>query len=100
MDERAQAKAIAEKWLDESYADPDGDQCVLARQFNRSLEEIERLRAALPDAEQALIEVLAAQERGANWYTRGADGLFQIVNRWAHKGLNAIRSVHSAGGKP
>lgn len=45
--ERAQATVIAERLLEEPYADPDSDACVLARQFNRSQEEIERLRALL-----------------------------------------------------
>jgi len=56
--ERAQAAAIAERFLDEPYADPDGDQCVLARQFNRSQEEIARLRADITHRDE--LERLAA----------------------------------------
>jgi hypothetical protein len=40
MDERAQAAKIADRLLDGPYADPDGDTCVLARQFNRQGEEL------------------------------------------------------------
>lgn len=44
MDERTQAAGIADRLLDEPLVDPDCDACVLARQFNRSQEEIESLR--------------------------------------------------------
>jgi hypothetical protein len=45
--ERLEAIAIASRWLEEPYADPDGDQCVVARQFERSQEQIQQLREAL-----------------------------------------------------
>lgn len=48
-DERAQAARIADRLLDEPNADPDDDVRVLARQFGRSQEEIERLRRELAD---------------------------------------------------
>ena len=54
MDERAQAKRIADRMLDEPYADPDGDQCVLARQFNRSQEEVERLSRWVADLQSGM----------------------------------------------
>jgi hypothetical protein len=40
IDERQQAIKIADRLLDEPHADPDGDICVLARQFNRQSEEL------------------------------------------------------------
>lgn len=68
--ERAQAAAIADRWLDEPFADPDGDMCVVARQFERSQEELKRLRSllkrvaewtpALP-AEAGLIDEICAE---------------------------------------
>lgn len=46
-DERQQAAAIADRLLDVPYADPDDDVRVLCRQFERSQEELVRLRAGL-----------------------------------------------------
>lgn len=51
--EREVARRIAEMWLDGRLSpltqkvpmDPDCDACVLARQYVRALEEIERLRS-------------------------------------------------------
>ena len=57
-------------------------------------EDYAQLEAALKLAEQALIEVAAAQERGADWYTRGADGLYQIVRRHTLAGLRAIKELN------
>jgi hypothetical protein len=42
--ERDEAVAIADRFLDEPYTDPDGDKCVLARQYQRSQEQIDWLR--------------------------------------------------------
>jgi hypothetical protein len=46
-DERSLAAAIAERFLDEPNADPDDDIRVLARQFNRSQEQLATLAAAV-----------------------------------------------------
>jgi len=46
-DERSQAARIADRLLDEPYADPDDDIRVVCRQFNRSQEEIKQLRESL-----------------------------------------------------
>ncbi len=53
MTEREQALRIANAWLEFEmnslvqmvHGDPDCDACVLARQFVRAMDEIERLRA-------------------------------------------------------
>lgn len=45
MGERDRAKVIANRLLDEPWCDPDDDVRVLARQFERSQDEVERLRA-------------------------------------------------------
>ena len=55
MDEREQAKLIANQWLDGKMnslvqmvpGDPDCDACVLARQFNRAIEQLDRLTVPL-----------------------------------------------------
>jgi hypothetical protein len=39
-DEKLQAVEIANRFLDEPYADPDSDQCIVARQFLRALERL------------------------------------------------------------
>jgi uncharacterized membrane protein len=52
MNEREQAKMIADQWLDFRmnplvqmvHGDPDCDAVVLARQYMRALEEVERLK--------------------------------------------------------
>lgn len=47
-DEYEQAKRIANRFLDKPYADPDGDEAVLARQFLRLVEKqeaVEKIRA-------------------------------------------------------
>lgn len=59
MSEQEQAKFVANKFLDELHADPDGDQCVLARQYMRSLETVQRRDALIVDL-QAQIEALKA----------------------------------------
>jgi hypothetical protein len=51
------------------------------------------LHAALPILSQALLEVAHAQECGAQWYTRGADGLYNQVAMWVRKGRAAIAAV-------
>ena len=38
MTEKEQAIALANRVLDKPYVDPDGDICLLARQFLRALE--------------------------------------------------------------
>lgn len=53
-DERTQAARIADRLLDEPYADPDDDIRVLARQFNRSQEEVERRNRELFRLQAAL----------------------------------------------
>ena len=45
-DELQKAMEIASRFLENSRHDPDGDECVLARQFNRLLERYARLLPA------------------------------------------------------
>jgi hypothetical protein len=45
--EREEAKAAAHRMLDKINQDPDSDQCMMARQYLRALEKIERLTAHL-----------------------------------------------------
>ena len=54
---------------------------------------IDRLRAALELAEQALREVAGAQERGANWWTKGEPAMYQHIRMWVLKGLEAAREA-------
>lgn len=57
MNETGQAKLIANQWLDFIMnpltqmvpGDPDCDACVLARQFLRALDRIDRLNQELDD---------------------------------------------------
>lgn len=51
----------------------------------------------LKDIEQALLEVRHAQEVGANWYTRGASGLYQQVAMWVGKGFAALDALRATG---
>ncbi len=51
------------------------------------------LQIAVKTAHQALIEVAAAQERGASWYTHGDHGLYRQVAMWVRKGLGDIAKV-------
>ncbi len=55
---------------------------------------ISALEAALRITHQALIETAHAQSVGADWYTKGASGLYQQVAMWVRKGLDAIRKAH------
>lgn len=56
--ERLHARALAQRWLDRppGVGDPDGDECVLARQYMRALEKIERLSRMLSPSELPLEE--------------------------------------------
>jgi hypothetical protein len=56
-------------------------------------DEIERLRAALEIAQQAILEFSVAQERGPQWYTHGADGMYRQVRLWLQKGMDACREA-------
>ena len=56
---------------------------------------IAQLEAALKVCHQALIETAHAQDVGASWYTRGADGLYRQVHMWVRKGLDAIKACSS-----
>jgi hypothetical protein len=56
----------------------------------------EKLDAALKTLEQALREVSHAQDRGAEWYTKGSSGLYQQVRMWVNKGFDAIREARAA----
>ena len=47
MDEAEQAFILANRVLDKPYIDPDGDICLLARQYLRSRERIADLMAEL-----------------------------------------------------
>jgi hypothetical protein len=53
-----EAREIAIRWLDKGdyfgTMAPDGDECVVARWYLRSLEENERLRAAVKNAIEAI----------------------------------------------
>lgn len=53
-------------------------------------EKIE-LVEALKVARHALLEFSLAQERGPGWYTKGASGMYQQVQHWLRKGLEAVR---------
>lgn len=44
---------------------------------------------ALKTLQTAMAEVAHAQQSGANWYTRGASGLYQQVAMWRRKGSEA-----------
>lgn len=56
-------------------------------------DEIEALRAALKVAQQSLLEFSHAQECGPSWYTRGENGMYQIVHRHLRLGLEAVRGA-------
>lgn len=53
------------------------------------------VQTALSEAHQALLEVKHAQEVGANWYTKGSEGLYQQVSMWVRRGMAAIVKVRS-----
>ena len=59
MNEREQARKIADLWLakgdDFGRIDPDGDQCVVARSYMRALEKIERLTGLLKESNNSEI---------------------------------------------
>lgn len=55
--------------------------------------EIDKLRAVLNTAHQTVLEVMHAQEVGSNWYTRGANGLYQQVSRWTTRAFQELKSV-------
>lgn len=54
-------------------------------------DRVKSLEAAMKIAHQALAH---AQAVGANWYTRGASGLYQQVAMWVRKGREAIAAQH------
>lgn len=49
------------------------------------------LVAALKVTRSALLEVSLAQEVGPQWYTKGANGMYQQVYTWVRRGLEAAR---------
>lgn len=55
--------------------------------------EIDQLRAALKVAQQSLLEFSHAQECGPSWYTRGENGMYQQVNLWLRRGLEAVQGA-------
>jgi hypothetical protein len=67
MTEFEQAKLIAEKILDEPNADPDRDEAIIARQFNRLVERIEKRKPMNP------------LETATGWYTE--EEIFTFINR-------------------
>lgn len=85
---------------------PEGDR-TLALCFNRKPSDREMIlinervrmmgdvEGSLKVIEQALIEVRVAQERGANWYTHGSDGLYRQIDLWVRKGFAAMAKVKS-----
>lgn len=58
--------------------------------------QCEGMATALEVAEQFALEVHHAQSSGANWYTRGASGLYQQIDMWRRKADNAVRDALSA----
>lgn len=56
-------------------------------------DEIEKGRAVLKIAQQAILEFSTAQERGPQWYTRGKDGMYRQVELWLQRGLEAVREA-------
>lgn len=59
----------------------------------RAADEIKGNRAALKVAQQSLLEFSHAQEYGPSWYTRGANGMYQQVNLWLQRGLEAVQGA-------
>jgi hypothetical protein len=66
--------------------------------IDRLTAERDRLREALEVAQQALLEVAAAQERGDSWYTHGKDGLYRVTRRWVLDGLKAVNAALAGTG--
>lgn len=44
---------------------------------------------------QAFMEVQHAQHSGAQWYTRGEDGLYAQVAMWMRRGTGAVIDLHN-----
>jgi hypothetical protein len=82
-------------WCEDKQFDSDVEY-VRADTIEAQAERIRVLREALLVAQTALAEVAHAQSAGANWYTRGASGLYQQVAMWVRKGREAINAALEA----
>ena len=90
-----------EAWWEEhgQYGRAGGGEYEKTFAYNAWVSQAERirvLREALLVAQTALAELPHAQSAGANWYTRGASGLYQQVAMWVRKGREAIGAALEA----
>lgn len=69
MSEREKAKCIANLVLDQHYQDPDRDIAVLARQYDRALDEIALLRGQITEATE-IIQGLSDFPTSPSWFER------------------------------
>ena len=58
----------------------------LAADANRVIEQVKVL-------EQTILEVAHAQQCGADWYTKGENGLYAQVAMWVQRGQTAINEI-------
>lgn len=78
-----------------SSADYQCQQCLAPIKV-RAVDELAAPREvgeALKTAQQALLEVRHAQSVGCEWYTKGHSGLYQQVEMWSRRGLEAIKKA-------
>lgn len=70
----------------------DGDDMV--EQIQSILDEREEIGKQIMVLQQTLSEVAHAQQCGAQWYTKGASGLFTQVSMWVRRGQAAIDEIN------
>jgi hypothetical protein len=63
-------------------------ECAGQEAFNAGME---RAAAPIDVLRQTLLEVAHAQQSGAEWYTKGHNGLYQQIALWVRKGDDAIK---------
>lgn len=97
MTEFQQAIALADRVLDKPYIDPDGDICMLARQFNRLNERVDHLRVSLGHAIKIIEEHVPRDALGMN--AQGdpdVPGGFQqwpLLDEYLHEMRTSLASV-------
>ena len=55
--------------------------------------DIEQLQKSIKTIKQTFSEVHHAQSCGAQWYTRGEDGLYRQVSMWVRRGVDAVKEI-------
>ena len=68
-----------------------------AKAIRELQEQVKEYDKALEILQQTLLEVAHAQQCGAEWYTKGSQGLYSQVSMWVSRGQDAINRIKTMG---